>query len=144
MSCLTSCRPWIKTLIRKVLEKIIIDCGNILVRSVPSMNTQNLTLALKNYAKGDIWLYLIFLLSLYSIYFAQDCRYSPLPNCRGDECILWGERGGEGVSVAFILTLHKKWSFSLRISSVNVTQSAVSWRNLLKKSLTENFIFSVV
>ena len=33
------------------------------------------------------------------------------------------------------LTLHKKWSFLLRISSVNVKKS------LLKKSLTENFIF---
>ena len=34
--------------------------------------------------------------------------------------------------------LHKKWSFPLRISSVNVTKSA------LKKSLMENFIFCAV
>ena len=31
-----------------------------------------------------------------------------------------------------------------RISSVNVTKSAGNWRNLLKKSLTENLIFSAV
>ena len=36
-------------------------------------------------------------------------------------------------------TLHKKWSFPLRISSVDV-----SWRNLLKKSLMKNFIFCAV
>ena len=39
--------------------------------------------------------------------------------------------------------LHKQWSFSLRISSVNVTKSAV-WSHLLKKSLMENFIFCAV
>ena len=33
-------------------------------------------------------------------------------------------------------TLHKNWSFPLRISSVKV-----SWSHLLKKSLMENFIF---
>ena len=33
-------------------------------------------------------------------------------------------------------TLHKKWSFTLRISSVNVTKS-----HLLNKYLMENFIF---
>ena len=43
-------------------------------------------------------------------------------------------------------SLHKKWSFPLRISSVNVTKSAVSeeiyWKShLLKKSWMENFIF---
>ena len=38
-------------------------------------------------------------------------------------------------------TLHKKWSFPLRISLVNVTKSAVSWSHSLKKSLMENFIF---
>ena len=37
------------------------------------------------------------------------------------------------------LQLHKKWSFPLRIPSVNVTEK--NW-NLLKKSLMENFIFS--
>ena len=43
-----------------------------------------------------------------------------------------------GMEIVIIVgTLHKKWSFSLRISSVNVTTSAVS----LKKSLMENFIF---
>ena len=35
-------------------------------------------------------------------------------------------------------SLHKKWSFPLRISSVNVT------KHLLKKSLMENFIFYAV
>ena len=30
------------------------------------------------------------------------------------------------------LTLHKKWSFPLRICLVNVTKSAGNWRNLLK------------
>ena len=41
-------------------------------------------------------------------------------------------------------TLHKKWSFPVRISSVNVTQSATKlwiWSHFLKKSLIENFIF---
>ena len=45
------------------------------------------------------------------------------------------------------IPLHKKWSFLLTISSVNVTKSTVSWRNLknlLKKSLMENFIFCAV
>ena len=36
------------------------------------------------------------------------------------------------------ITLHKKWSFPLKISSVNVTS------RLLKKSLMENFIFCAV
>ena len=45
------------------------------------------------------------------------------------------------------ITLYKKWSFPLRISSVNVTKSAISfgflwiWWHLLKKYLLENFIF---
>ena len=41
-------------------------------------------------------------------------------------------------------SLHKKWSFPLRISSVNVTKSAVFlriWSHLLKKYLMENFTF---
>ena len=39
------------------------------------------------------------------------------------------------------ISLHKKWSFPLRISSVNVTKSAVFCG---KKSLIENFIFCSV
>ena len=45
------------------------------------------------------------------------------------------------------LSLHKKWSFPLRISSVNVTKSAGFlriWSHLLKKSLIENNIFCAV
>ena len=45
------------------------------------------------------------------------------------------------------IPLHKKWSFLLTISSVNVTKSTVSWRNLknlLKKSLMENFFLCSV
>ena len=42
--------------------------------------------------------------------------------------------------VNLCISLHKKWSFSLRISSVNVTKSAV----LVKKSFVENFIFCAV
>ena len=41
-------------------------------------------------------------------------------------------------------SLHKKRSFPLRISSVNVTKSAIFlriWSHLLKKSSIENFIF---
>ena len=38
-------------------------------------------------------------------------------------------------------TLQKKWSFPLRISSVNVTKSA---KILMKKSLIENLIFCAV
>ena len=44
-------------------------------------------------------------------------------------------------------TLHKKWSFPLRISSVNVTKSTVSFGFgyiLLKKSLMANFISCAV
>ena len=43
-------------------------------------------------------------------------------------------------------TLHKKWSFALKISSVNVTKSAGNggFSHLLKKSLMENFIFCTV
>ena len=40
--------------------------------------------------------------------------------------------------------LHKKWSFPLKISSVNVTNSAENcgfWSHLLKKPLMENSIF---
>ena len=37
------------------------------------------------------------------------------------------------------LSLHNRWSFSLRISSVNEI-----WSHLLKKSLMENFIFCAV
>ena len=39
--------------------------------------------------------------------------------------------------------VHKKWSFALRISSVNATKSAI-WSHLLKKSLMGNFIFCAV
>ena len=39
---------------------------------------------------------------------------------------------------------YKKWSFPLRISSLNVTKSAVSFSHLLKKSLMENFMFCTV
>ena len=38
-------------------------------------------------------------------------------------------------AVIIMSTLHKKWSFPLRISSANVTNSAINW------SLMENFIF---
>ena len=37
------------------------------------------------------------------------------------------------------IILHKKWSFQLRISSVNVIKPI--WSHLLKKPLMENFIF---
>ena len=47
---------------------------------------------------------------------------------------LW--RSKKGLVIQIQLTLHKKWSFPIRISSVNVTKSAVScwfgyiyWRN---------------
>ena len=38
----------------------------------------------------------------------------------------------------------KKWSFPLRVSSVNVTKSAGNWRNLLTKFLMESFIFCLL
>ena len=43
-------------------------------------------------------------------------------------------------------SLHKKWSFPLRIYSVNVTKSTGNcvFSHLLKKSLMENFIFCAV
>ena len=41
-------------------------------------------------------------------------------------------------------TQHEKWSFPLRISSVNVTKSTVSCGFLQKKYLMENFIFCAV
>ena len=47
----------------------------------------------------------------------------------------------------YINTLHKKWRFPLRISSVNVTKilrKLQIWSLLLKKSLMENFIFCAV
>ena len=53
----------------------------------------------------------------------------------------------------FYETLHKKWSFPWRLSSVNVTKSAVSshllknlliWSHLLKKSLMEGTLFYAV
>ena len=40
-------------------------------------------------------------------------------------------------------SLHKNWSFPLRISPVNVTNSAI-WSDLLKKLLMENLIFCAV
>ena len=41
--------------------------------------------------------------------------------------------------------LHKKWSFPLRKSSVNVVRGKLRvWSYLLKKSLLENFIFCAV
>ena len=40
-------------------------------------------------------------------------------------------------------TLHKKWSFPLKISSVNVTKPPI-WSHLLKKSLMKNFIVCAV
>ena len=44
-------------------------------------------------------------------------------------------------------SLHKKWSLPLRVYSVNVTKSVNFlwiWSHLLKKPLTENFIFCAV
>ena len=53
-----------------------------------------------------------------------------------------------GQSCIYSLLMHAKWSFPLRISSVNATKTAVScfqiWSHLLKKFLMENFIFWVV
>ena len=48
----------------------------------------------------------------------------------------------------YVLTLHKKWSFPLRISSVNVTKSAVSksvvfFVTVLSKLLTPNWAFAL-
>ena len=43
-------------------------------------------------------------------------------------------------NILLLLPFHKNWSFPLRISSVNVTKLRI-WSNLLKKSLTENFMF---
>ena len=49
------------------------------------------------------------------------------------------------VSEKELKLLQKKWSFPIRISSVNVTKSAVRiWSHLLKKSLMKNFIFCAV
>ena len=42
------------------------------------------------------------------------------------------------------ISLHKIWSFSLRISSLNVTSLLRVLWHLLKKSLMENFIFCAV
>ena len=50
-------------------------------------------------------------------------------------------------SVKSEVSLHKKWSFALRISLVNVTKSSVSlriWLHYLKKSIMESFIFCAV
>ena len=50
---------------------------------------------------------------------------------------------GENIGI----TLHKKWSFPLRISTVNVTNPqfpADIWSHLLKKFLKENLIFCAV
>ena len=44
-------------------------------------------------------------------------------------------------------TLHKKWRFPLKISSVDVTKSAGNfriWSHFLKTSLMENFIFGAI
>ena len=45
-----------------------------------------------------------------------------------------------------VLTLHKKWSFPLRISSKcdQICRKLRIWSHLLKKSLMENFIFCAV
>ena len=52
------------------------------------------------------------------------------------------------VDTKFIITipLHKKWSFSLSMPSVNVTKRAISngFGHILKKSIMENFIFCAV
>ena len=48
------------------------------------------------------------------------------PSCRGFFFFFFGELGGlSQQNQAIEITLHKKWSFSLRISSVNVIKSAV-------------------
>ena len=47
---------------------------------------------------------------------------------------------------SLLFTLHKKWGFSLRISSVNLTKSTVfcGFGHIYWKSLMENFIFRAV
>ena len=47
------------------------------------------------------------------------------------------------IKLYLVVSLHKKWSFPLRISLVNVTKSWI-WSHLLKKSLMENSIFCAV
>ena len=75
--------------------------------------------------------------------------------CRSSKCILvlpiWSKKqicaypkNWTYLKVYAHPTLDKKWSFPLRISSVNVTKSAVScglWLQLLKKSLMEKLDF---
>ena len=50
-------------------------------------------------------------------------------------------------NILMLITLHKKWGFPLKISSVNVTKSAGRLRicsHLLKKSLMENLILMLI
>ena len=60
---------------------------------------------------------------------------------------LWSKNDTRHITTFPVSTLHKKWSFPLRISSVNVTNFFSFlriWSHLMKKSLMENFIFCAV
>ena len=68
------------------------------------------------------------------------CIYKPCPRVKWRRRILIKQ-----------VTFHKKWSFPLRISSINLTKSTVfygsgqvSWSHLLRKSLMKNFNFYAV
>ena len=60
---------------------------------------------------------------------------------------LWSKNDTRHITTFPVSTLHKKWSFPLRISSVNVTNFFSFlriWSHLMKKSLMEHLIFCAV
>ena len=79
---------------------------------------------------------------------------SPIWEGSQNECIAGWENGYIWSAIDYfeaqltrwksIVTLHKNWSFPLKISSVNVTKSTGVhriWLHLLKKSFMENITF---
>ena len=59
-------------------------------------------------------------------------------------CLEFAISANEPLTIWLNCALDKKWSFPLRISSVNVTNFLRIWSHLLTKSLMENFNFSEV
>ena len=98
---------------------------------------------LKNRMRCVLILYVVY---LYDVYCNRVFLYIFFTVAFYFQVIFWKVKNYNYTAFLYLL-LHKKWSFPLWISSVNVNKFAGKlqiWSHLVKKSLMENFIVCVV
>ena len=98
---------------------------------------------LKNRMRCVLILYVVY---LYDVYCNRVFLYIFFTVAFYFQVIFWKVKN-YNYTAFLCLLLHKKWSFPLWISSVNVNKFAGKlqiWSHLVKKSLMENFIVCVV